>query len=306
MLNEKTIKTNEFKKAHAEYERMVITKGYKTGNGQMYQKTVKEFLIWIETKNLYLFTHITSEVCLEYYDYLVNRVNKRRGGGLSNTTINHHLFGLRLFIEQLFNTEKIIHAVAIPPNLKYVKTKDDNLTLDQIQQLYNCCENTFHKALLSLSYGAGLRRKELVDLCLRDFDFQRKIIIVRAGKGNKTREIPMSDVVHTHVRDYLDQDRLNFLNNDYSLFPNFFITRRGIPSSGDYLNRELKYIVKQTRNSQILNKDISLHSMRHCIATHLVENGAGMEFIRDFLGHETIDTSSLYMIRRKRKNTFSI
>ena len=81
----------------------------------------------------------------------------------------------------------------------------------------------------------------------------------------------------------------------------FFINPKGLRMSGDLLNDILKYIIESTGNNEIINKSITLHCLCHSISTHLQEAGAKIEFIRDFLGHIDIDTTLLYMIRRKKK-----
>lgn len=191
----------------------------------------------------------------------------------------------------------------IPPNQRVKKSSGRSISKEEIEILYQLTINAKERAILSLAYGCGLRSKEICELIWSDVLFSTGHILIRQGKGNKTREVPMSDLVQADLRNYMNQQvrgRMVRLSKT-----NFLLLRpSGMPMSNAYLNILLKKIIQRSESTTIRKLKLRLHDLRHSIATHLAENGAEIEFIRDFLGHDSIDTSSLYMIRRKRRNRF--
>ena len=131
------------------------------------------------------------------------------------------------------------------------------------------------------------------------------ILIVKEGKGSKRREIPLSDSMTKDFKKYITVERPGLLKNN-ALEMAFFLNNRGERRRGNSLNKRLKQIISRTKNQSLIDKSITLHNLRHSIATHLMENGAGFENVRDFLGHIEIDTTQLYAIRRKRNKTYQI
>lgn len=81
----------------------------------------------------------------------------------------------------------------------------------------------------------------------------------------------------------------------------FFLNNTGTRAGGEFLSKLLKALIERTQNPSILRKEITLHCLRHSIATHLLDHGAAMEFVQEFLGHTTMDTSMLYSKRRKQR-----
>lgn len=300
-----SFRSEEFKAVFTDYKNLVIAKGYKTGNGTMYPKAVASFFQYLEQNFIWQCEHISSEIILTYYQHLIERPNRRRKGALSNCTINHHLFALRLLVKFFQDQGITQNSLVVPPNLE-TKRKISVLTKEDVKYLFEACENNLEKALLALAYGCGLRREEMTALTIRDIDFTRGSILIRHGKGNKIREVAMANQVKKMLHDYFIYTRLTQernVQNSRSVSSKFLLTNQGNEASGNYLNRLLKTILSRTQVGDHHLQGISLHSLRHAIATHLAENGAEMEMVSEFLGHETIDTSSLYMIRRKRQHS---
>jgi len=301
-----TLHTTEFKKLYDQYDNMVQSKNYKTGKGKMYQACVKEFLSWMEQKDITVLDQITTPRVKEYLENLIVRPNKRRGGTLSASTINHHLFSLRLFFNHILDIGYADQVPVVPNNVERNSAQYATLSEEEIQMLYTYSENALEKAILSLAYGCGLRRSEISQLNVADLIFGTSILVVTKGKGNKVRDVIMSDTVIQDLKDYLFTERLDRIRNSKTSTGAFFLNGKGKRLSGDYLNKTLKKIVERTGDSELQNKNVCLHCMRHSIATHLVDRGLDMITIRSFLGHSEIDTTSLYMKRRKQKNKFIV
>ena len=240
----------------------------------------------------------------DYNDYLMQRPNHRREGGLSDSSIRNHLFSLRLFFDYLMDTEQIIFSPLHLPKFQISTYKQRNiLSIEEIKQLYAVCETRQDKALLSIAYGCGLRRSEIRNLDTSDVLLHKGILIVRNGKFGKSRTIPLSAKVIVHLKEYLIYERMKYVQElSGSVISNaFFITPQGNRISGQRLNERLKELILKTNDPKIIRKDITLHCLRHSIATHLIDNGASIECVQALLGHAEIDTAHLYSKRRKQQ-----
>ncbi len=141
------------------------------------------------------------------------------------------------------------------------------------------------KALLELMYACGLRVSELLSLTAHDIDL--KLGFVRCiGKGSKERIIPVGSVAINYLNEYLNSSRPFLLHQKQTR--ELFLNNRGTT-----LTRQGFWkIIKAYGNK--LNLDISPHTLRHSVATHLLENGADLRVVQDFLGHANISTTQIY------------
>ena len=174
----------------------------------------------------------------------------------------------------------------------------DILTQQEIKTLRNCIENTYTyfnftvqqekqhelRLIFALFYGCGLRRSEGWNLQIQDIDFERKTVFVRQGKGNKDRIVPMSAGVYKEIQDYV----YNFRTRQKLTHNRLFITK-----SANLLTK-IKHLKTICPDKNIRAKRITLHSLRHSIATHLLQNGMKIENIALFLGHSDLDTTQIY------------
>jgi len=301
MLN--TINNKSYIKLHKELTILNKVKGYKTGQGKFYPKAVQEFLWWLEQKGIYNIEVVTTKLLMEYYEYLQTRPNQRRGGTLSDISIKHHLFGIKLLMDYLVDSGYKLSISHIPTHFS-TRAERPVLTVDEVKELYDNVENKIELAILSLAYGCGLRRTELVNLQTSDISLTKGYLVVRKGKNGKRREVPLSDKVASDLTKYLTYERTRRLNPRNSTKA-MLISTKGTPLTGGTINELFKDLVKRC-SSTIQNKAPTLHTLRHSIATHLAEQGAGVEFIQSFLGHIIMDTSQLYIIRRKRTKNFKL
>lgn len=293
--------SSEFKMLYHDYENMVLAKGYRTGQGTMYQKAIHDFLIWCETHFIVHAKEITTDIILAYYENLQIRPGERGQAALAQMTINHHLFALRILVDFLWNTKRIDHLIGVPPNLKIAESHAVVLSTHEVEILFKSAKTKEQLALLVLTYGCGLRSAEICQLKVKDIIFENGFLVVEHGKGNKTREIPMSNLVQICLRNYVNEFRKSTKHPMHKR-ELVFIDKNQARVTNLYLNRLLKKIIKEVYLNEHVKLKFTLHDLRHSIATHLSENGAGIVFVRDFLGHHSIDTSSLYMVRRQRQS----
>jgi integrase/recombinase XerD len=260
--------------------------GYSESSQNMLPTCVAEFLSKLEEKNIYNLLEITPKHIHDHYEYLTQRPNKRRGGGLSSRMINHHIYAIKLFLnyqEQLGNIkENPISGLSFPSP---ENTEREILTTQEIKKLYEMAESFREKAIIGIFYGCGLRRSEGVALNLTDISFKSSLLYVREGKGNKRRVVPINEKVLQDFKNYRHYERFT-KGNETSLITN----SKGTRTSGNSYNKTVKALVTKAG----IEKELSLHNLRHSIATHLLENGLSVEYVRDFLGHKHLESTQIY------------
>lgn len=254
---------------------------------------VAEFLQQLEEKNIYQLQEIEPIHLQQHYEYLTQRPNQRRTGGLSSRMINHHIYAIRLFLnyqEQTGNIEENpISGLSFPrPESK----QREVLTIEEIKQLYELSGTFRERAIIGIFYGCGLRRSEGEALNIKDVSFKSSLLYVRDGKGNKRRVIPINQRVAGDIKNYICYERF-VQQSETALITN----NTGRRMRGDKLNNTVKELILKAG----IQKEISLHNLRHSIATHLLENGMTVEYVRDFLGHKHLEATQIYTRVSKRK-----
>jgi integrase/recombinase XerD len=148
------------------------------------------------------------------------------------------------------------------------------------------------RAMLAVFYGCGLRRREGSSLEVDDLNFDRRILHVRKGKNYKERLVPFSKSSSKILQEYVyDHRPLLTKSNQISAL---FIGMTGKAMTGGSLYGRLKQLVLLTDNPDLINKDVGLHTLRHSIATHLLENGMSLPKIQRFLGHSSLESTQIY------------
>ena len=251
--------------------------GYSKGSIKLIPSLVKSFLNYFSSKNI---EAITSTEIQQFYNYLQCKQHQKTKEALSESYINHHVYSLKIF----FNWLEITEQISSNPmsNLTFKTNKNNNrqpLTQHQITQLFNVAKTPKEIATLHLFYSCGLRRSEAERLQITDIHFAKNLLYVRAGKGAKRRVIPLTEKV--------TNDFLNAANNNKI----FLVNNYGNKMTGCNYNN----IIKNLAQKATIKSPISLHILWHSIATHLLENGLSIEFIKEFLGHANLETTQLYV-----------
>ena len=255
--------------------------GYSKGSIKLIPSLVKSFLNYFSTKNI---TAITSIDIINFYNYLQCRQHQKTKEALSESYINHHVYSLKIFFNWLEITEQINSNPISNVSFKTTKSNERQpLTQHQITQLFNVAKTPKEIATLHLFYSCGLRRSEAEKLNISDIHFAKNLLYVRAGKGAKRRVIPLTEKVTT--------DFLNAANNNCNNYKIFLVNNYGNKMTGCNYNNIIKNLAKKAA----IKSPISLHILRHSIATHLLENGLSIEFIKEFLGHANLETTQLYV-----------
>jgi integrase/recombinase XerD len=271
---------------------------------------IQEFLFFLEVQGKNQIKEIDNKTIKEFYRSLKSRENSRFGGGLANGTLNKHLQALQKFSDYLRQSGRL----QIPK--LYLQSEEDNheikhiITQEEITQIYKATElyqveresknvpflyeslALRDRAMLAIFYGCGLRRNEAVHLDISDLHADKSYIHVRKGKNYKERIVPVNTTGLTDLQNYLYESRPRFLRNEKE--EAFFVSQRGTRIKGQTMLLRLKLLIQRVDNTMLQQKEIGLHSLRHSIATHLLQNGMKLEAIAKFLGHSSLESTQIY------------
>jgi len=288
---------------HRDFTTSAVAQGYSRGDSNVVVRSAREFLFFLEAKQISDIKDVKAKEIIAYYEYLKERPNIFRDKEtLSESYIRSQMTGIRYFFDYLVLSGRIISSPAHIPKFNFGKGEQRYvLTEEEIKLLYNSAVGKIETAILAIGYGCGLRREEMENLNVSDIILSKGLLNVRKGKGNKSRTVPMAEGVLAQVKDYLIYDRPSRIFYDEQDNPAFFINNRGVRMKGENIYNRLKKMVERTGNKELMSKHISTHCLRHSIATHMIDRGADIEFVRKFLGHVHLDTTVVYSKRRKQR-----
>ncbi len=201
--------------------------------------------------------------------------------GLSPSSTNSTLAAFRfLYVETLGCAER----VAGLRNRKKPRALPRHMTAEEVERLILATPDLQHRAAFVTAYGAGLRVSETVAGKVGDIESDRKCLHIPSGKGGAERMAPLPDGVIHYLRSYFK----NIWPQPASWL--FYDASPDRPTPTQALHRAFK----QARDKLGIDPRLTLHSLRHSVATHLLERGADIEVIRDALGHRSADTTRDY------------
>lgn len=155
------------------------------------------------------------------------------------------------------------------------------LSQDEIQRMFDVCENKKHKVILSLLYSAGLRVSELINLKWAHIDRSRMVINVIGAKGNKDRQVMLAPQLIPLLESYWSE----YKPKEYVLNGQFGLK---------YSDRSVLQVIKQLATKAGIKKEVWTHLIRHCSFTHMVENGVELNLIQRLAGHANVKTTAIY------------
>lgn len=289
--------------------RWLETLNYSRATIETRKRNIREFLLYLERCEVSVIEDLTQGKTQRYVRYLKRRENRLFGSGLTNASVNVGISTVNKFFEFLRQSGKVAY---IPDQLKHLPqstTPKNILTLQQIDLLYQAsfeydakphslqrALSMRDRAMLGIYYGCGLRKSEGTALKVGDVQIERKVIVVKQGKGNKQRYVPVAGMNLKYISEYLHSGRDMLLSRSRSgvLTDSFFISSYGRACSDQALSSRFKKLVAQTFNSPLQSKKPSLHTLRHSIATHLLQGGMDIELIQQFLGHSSLESTQIY------------
>lgn len=205
--------------------------------------------------------------------------------GISPASLNAAISGLKFFCEVTLDRPELMakmQPVRVPRTLPVV------LSREEVARLIAAASNLKHQTALSVAYGAGLRAGEVTALKVGDIDSQRMTLRVECGKGQKDRYAMLSPVLLERLRLWWKVARAQgkMLDGGW-LFP-------GLNPVEPLSARQLNRAIKEATQAAGIDKRVSMHTLRHSFATHLLEQKVDIRVIQVLLGHKKLDTTALY------------
>jgi integrase/recombinase XerD len=296
----------------AEYERLLeefifyleVT-GYAPATITTRRRNIQEFLLFLEEQKTENINCLTKNNLTAFLRLQQTRENKQYGAGLSLSSINQYGRSIKRFLEFLSDYKQIP-----VPEIEIIFEDDrpeerTTLTPEEINDLYNatylyiklCRFPRFHatrsRAMLALYYGCGLRKSEAINLNMKDVQIDNRLIHIRKGKGGRERYVPFTAPTGQFLSEYAFA-RSEYLQSIEKEREAFLISEQGERCGELTLSKMLQKLIKRTGNPCLIQKKPSLHTLRHSIATHLLQQGMDIEYIRRFLGHKSLDTTQIY------------
>lgn len=256
-----------------QFEREIVLKGYSQSTYRTYVNEFRQFLVAIKNNPAEEFT---PERLKDYLQYCFEKLH------LSENTLHSRINALKFYYEQVLKKNKFFWAI---PRPKKPRLLPKLLGEDELRRLFNALENKKHKAMLFTVYSAGLRVSEIVNMKLSHIDSDRMQIFVARAKGKKDRYVNLSpvllDILRSYIRDYQPRPKVYLFESEQTQLP--------------YPTRTVQQIFSNAKKKAGIKKEVGIHSLRHSFATHLLEKGTDIKYIKDLLGHFNIKTTEIYL-----------
>ena len=258
------------------FRRYLKRRNYSQHTVKYYLNILKQFVLWIDVP----LEQVTYEKIGDYIDYLHNK-------RMQPASINLYLAVIRVFYSYLRYEEKIklSNPVRNSCRLRVPKPLPRHLREEEVEHLFSVIINKRDFAMFKLMLRCGLRVEEVSNLTLGAIDLKQRRIIVYHGKGSKDRVVYISDDAHDALVAYLK------IRSHFRIKKVFLVEKgnfKGQPISVRGIQKRIEYYAKKA------GLKVSCHSLRHTMATQLLNAEAQVETIQDLLGHNWITTTQRY------------
>lgn len=250
------------------FEQTLQLKAYSKATIKTYLTEFSQFLKYL---NSYPVEKVSNNQLNEYLYVLIQ--NK-----LSENQIHSRINAIKSYYKYVSHKELQLDLIIRP---KKKKMLPNVLSKAEVKKLFDAVENKKHLLFLKLCYGMGLRVSEIVNLKVTNIDSSRMLVHIENAKGKKDRYVNLPHTVLDDLRKYY----LEYKPEKY-LFEGQY--------GGQYTARSVQSVFKRALHKAKINKEISVHGLRHSFATHLLEKGTDMVFIQKLLGHQNMKTTEVY------------
>ncbi len=306
------VRTAQYEYLERGFKEWLDILGYNPGTVTGMPRIAREFFHFLEGKGTTEIRSLQQSHIKAWYDYICRRPKARGdGGALSEKYILMQTQGVEKLLEYLHH--RGIHTVTDSGlRLRAPKRKEITvLTTDEVKTLFQTTKKEVvlsganhyspahyealgarDRAMLTVYYSCGLRRNEGVHLDLSDINFDTRILHVRKGKNYKERFVPFGKSSAALLQEYIYDHRPRFAKDKRE--GRLFVSFGGRVMSGGGLGARLQKLQMQSEDATLMQKHLTLHVLRHSIATHLLQAGMSLEKIARFLGHSTMDSTQIY------------
>lgn len=256
--------------AFKDFQALLQLKGYSPSTLKVYSN---EFHCLLRLLGAVSVNELTKEHIMSYLLWLIKK------NRYSETHVHTAVNALKFYFEQVEKRPREFYEL---PRPKKPLKLPSILAEEEVVSLIRNTGNLKHKAILMTAYSAGLRVSELVRLKIAHIDSKRMMILIEQGKGKKDRMVPLSQRLLETLREYFRNER-----------PKVYLfegDKRGEPIS----TRTAQRILAVSKLKAKVHKKGSIHSLRHSYATHLLEGGTDLRYIKELLGHQSLKTTLIY------------
>jgi len=267
-------------------EYIMLERGFSQNTSHSYSRDLKEFVLFLKLKG----KEVVDADLEDGQDYIASL----RSRGLKTSSIARHVSSLRSFYQYLLAagiTEKNPMSLLRTP--RQVRPLPYSLSVEEVARLIESTDTNQplglrDRAIWETMYGSGLRVSEIVNLEFGDIEQNFEWMLIR-GKGSKERWVPVSKPTKEWITKYLDDVRPKLLKKQTGIRKIF------LNAKGKQLTRQgVWHLLKQYATGLTPPVKISPHGLRHSCATHLLEGGADLRTVQEFLGHSDISTTQIY------------
>ena len=255
---------------------------------------LRRFIAWCDERDIHQPQDVTLPL-LERYQRHLFYSRKRDGEPLSASSQATMLGSVKVFFKWLTRERYILSNPASEMQLPKAGKRLPAVVLHQTevetllnQPDLNTPEGIRDRALLELLYSTGIRRMELCQLTLYDIDSRRQAVLIKAGKGNKDRMVPLGDRALAWIEKYINEVHPLLITAQHK--QSLFLTDYGEPFNRGVLSVHVRKLLDKAG----IEKPGSCHLLRHACATHMLENGADIRYIQALLGHEDLNSTQIY------------
>lgn len=245
-------------------------KGFSPKTQKIYLSQVRNFALYFNRSPRYLGEQ-------EIKEYLLHLIRERK---VSSSSVNQCYSALKFLYERTLKREWIMEKI---PRTRIEKRLPVVLDRGEVESLFSVIENLKHRAILMLIYSSGLRVGEAAHLKVSDIDSKRMLLRVKKSKGKKDRYTILSNIALEVLREYWRVYRPREW-----LFP-------GESSDKPISERSIQKIFEKAKNLSRITKPVTVHTLRHSFATHLLEAGTDLHHIQLLLGHRSPKTTTVYL-----------
>ena len=262
-----------------------VERGLSLNTLEAYRRDLTKFFSFLDRESTASIQSVGPRDIIAYLIYL-------RKSSLAIRSISRNLVAIRMFYKFLVNEDVINDDPTL--NLDSPKTGlslPEVLSQEEVERLLALPNNKEQgikdKAILELLYATGMRVSELINLPIDNIDLHEGYLKC-IGKGSKERIIPVGRKAQRAVKKYIDVVRSKYVSRGNSNM--LFITRLG----RGYTRQGIWKTIKRYSVLMGINKEITVHTLRHCFATHLLSHGADLRSVQEMLGHVDISTTQIY------------
>jgi integrase/recombinase XerD len=275
------------------FEKWLKTLSYAPSTIYASVRYVNDFFFYLKPLEITGLEQIHPGMVLSYYKHLQTRANRRKSGSLSENYIISNISALKRFSRYLQETGRADLEISLRVKAGMTGAKTI-LTPGEVRLLYRACTSDLlgirDRAILGIYYGCGLRRSEGLALDTSDLQLKEKRLYVRKGKNYRQRYVPMTTMVKEDLENYMYVARENILSFKNIRQDALLLSMRCSRMHGNSVIIRLQKLAKEAN----IQKEIGLHTLRHSIATHLLQSGMTLEEVSQFLGHASLESTQIY------------